>query len=69
MKFTLEQRLAIALRWLHDFQNGAPLSRYEKEWNDCMRYCESLIKDAEKDPILIEAYRGPVFPWKDLIEP
>ena len=35
-----------ALEALYDVQNGPPLVRYEKEWNEAMKLAGSVIKKA-----------------------
>lgn len=37
-----------ALRVLHDYQNGPPLEKYEKQWNQAMTVAENLLAQHNK---------------------
>ena len=38
--------LAEALRILYDFQNGPPLEKYRKQWNDAMKLAKAALAKA-----------------------
>lgn len=51
------KRLCEALRLLHDYQNGCPLPKYEKYWNEAMRLAEAALKESEPQQAIADAMK------------
>ena len=49
------EKVVEALRLLHDYQNGCPLPKYEKYWNQAMRDAEEILPHAET---ILKSQRG-----------